>query len=111
MKEIQRRCNTLICLVEKEVQEMEEKERQEKRKRGPKLKVYYLGNIQGVVTFLLSDSFDYWAEEERWWRDPREKQVKEEKECNLMSFTVIIPQNRYSFLSTHDLVYHHLLSS
>jgi len=28
----------LIGLVEKEVQEMEEKERQEKRKRGPKLK-------------------------------------------------------------------------
>ncbi|XP_065886497.1 SWI/SNF-related matrix-associated actin-dependent regulator of chromatin subfamily A member 5-like [Dysidea avara] len=38
--EIQRRCNTLIGLVEKEVQEMEEKERQEKRKRGPKLKIH-----------------------------------------------------------------------
>ncbi len=36
--DIQRRCNTLITLIEKENQEMEEEERQY-RKRGPKLKV------------------------------------------------------------------------
>jgi SWI/SNF-related matrix-associated actin-dependent regulator of chromatin subfamily A member 5 len=34
--ELQRRCNTLITLIERENQELEEKERQEKKKRGPK---------------------------------------------------------------------------
>ena len=36
LKELQRRCNTLITLIERENQELEEKEKQEKRKRGPK---------------------------------------------------------------------------
>lgn len=36
--DIQRRCNTLITLIEKENQEREEEERKY-RKRGPKLKV------------------------------------------------------------------------
>ncbi|KAJ8266456.1 hypothetical protein GJAV_G00130640 [Gymnothorax javanicus] len=34
--ELQRRCNTLISLIEKENMEIEEKERAEKKKRGPK---------------------------------------------------------------------------
>ena len=34
--ELQRRCNTLITLIEREVQELEEKERAEKKKRGPR---------------------------------------------------------------------------
>ncbi|CAB3379300.1 Hypothetical predicted protein [Cloeon dipterum] len=34
--ELQRRCNTLITLIERENQELEEKERAEKKKRGPK---------------------------------------------------------------------------
>ncbi|XP_035682460.1 SWI/SNF-related matrix-associated actin-dependent regulator of chromatin subfamily A member 5-like isoform X1 [Branchiostoma floridae] len=34
--ELQRRCNTLITLIERENAELEEKERQEKRKRGPR---------------------------------------------------------------------------
>lgn len=34
--ELQRRCNTLITLIEREVQEWEEKEKVEKKKRGPK---------------------------------------------------------------------------
>ena len=38
-KELQRRCNTLITLIEKEVQELEEEEEKKQRKRGPKLKV------------------------------------------------------------------------
>ena len=44
VQELQRRCNTLICLIEKEIQEMEEKEKQHKtpKKRGPKGKVSLL---------------------------------------------------------------------
>ena len=38
-QELQRRCNTLITLIEKEVQELEEEEEKKQRKRGPKLKV------------------------------------------------------------------------
>lgn len=34
--ELQRRCNTLITLIERENQELEEKERAEKKKRGPR---------------------------------------------------------------------------
>ena len=34
--ELQRRCNTLITLIEREVQEWEEKEKVDKKKRGPK---------------------------------------------------------------------------
>uniref|UniRef100_T1JJZ1 Chromatin-remodeling complex ATPase chain Iswi n=1 Tax=Strigamia maritima TaxID=126957 RepID=T1JJZ1_STRMM len=34
--ELQRRCNTLITLIERENQELEEKERAEKKRRGPK---------------------------------------------------------------------------
>lgn len=34
--ELQRRCNTLITLIERENQELEEKERAEKKKRAPK---------------------------------------------------------------------------
>ncbi|XP_041379818.1 LOW QUALITY PROTEIN: SWI/SNF-related matrix-associated actin-dependent regulator of chromatin subfamily A member 5-like, partial [Gigantopelta aegis] len=37
--ELQRRCNTLITLIEKEVQELEEEEEKKQRKRGPKLKI------------------------------------------------------------------------
>lgn len=39
--------------MEKEVQEMEEKERQEKRKRGPKLKVYHADIWDKVLTFFF----------------------------------------------------------
>jgi SWI/SNF-related matrix-associated actin-dependent regulator of chromatin subfamily A member 5 len=40
--ELQRRCNTLICLIEKEVQELQEKEKHQKtpKKRGPKGKLH-----------------------------------------------------------------------
>ena len=38
LKELQRRCNTLITLIEKENQELEEEEKKQ-RKRGPKVKV------------------------------------------------------------------------
>ena len=38
VKELQRRCNTLITLIEKENQELEEEEKKQ-RKRGPKVKV------------------------------------------------------------------------
>lgn len=34
--ELQRRCNTLITLIERENQELEEKERAEKKKRAPR---------------------------------------------------------------------------
>jgi len=34
--ELQRRCNTLITLIERENQELEEKEKQTKKKPGPK---------------------------------------------------------------------------
>ena len=40
--ELQRRCNTLICLIEKEIQEMQEKAKQHKtpKKRGPRGKFH-----------------------------------------------------------------------
>ena len=34
--ELQRRCNTLITLIERKNMELEEKEKAEKKKRGPK---------------------------------------------------------------------------
>ena len=34
--DLQRRCNTLITLIERENMELEEKEKAEKKKRGPK---------------------------------------------------------------------------
>lgn len=37
--ELQRRCNTLITLIEREVQEWEEKEKVDKKKRGPKTSI------------------------------------------------------------------------
>ena len=40
-QELQRRCNTLITLIEKENQELEEEEKKH-RKRGPKVKVQQL---------------------------------------------------------------------
>ena len=40
-QELQRRCNTLITLIEKENQELEEEEKKQ-RKRGPKVKVQQL---------------------------------------------------------------------
>lgn len=36
MQELQRRCNTLITLIERENMELEEREKAEKKKRGPK---------------------------------------------------------------------------
>lgn len=36
IQELQRRCNTLITLIERENMELEEKEKAEKKKRGPK---------------------------------------------------------------------------
>ena len=77
--------------MEKEVQEMEEKERQEKRKRGPKLKVYCVW--VSAVIILLSDSFNNWTEKERWWWYPRKEQIKEKKECNLINTTEQIAFN------------------
>lgn len=35
-QELQRRCNTLITLIERENMELEEREKAEKKKRGPK---------------------------------------------------------------------------
>lgn len=35
-QELQRRCNTLITLIERENLELEEKEKAEKKRRGPK---------------------------------------------------------------------------
>jgi SWI/SNF-related matrix-associated actin-dependent regulator of chromatin subfamily A member 5 len=37
--ELQRRCNTLITLIEREVQEWEEKEKVDKKKRGGKTSI------------------------------------------------------------------------
>ncbi|KAF2355989.1 SLIDE domain [Trinorchestia longiramus] len=51
--ELQRRCNTLITLIERENQELEEKERAERKKGRPKGCVYVkggkraLGNLDG----------------------------------------------------------------
>lgn len=36
VQELQRRCNTLITLIERENMELEEREKAEKKKRGPK---------------------------------------------------------------------------
>lgn len=36
VQELQRRCNTLITLIERENMELEERERAEKKKRGPR---------------------------------------------------------------------------
>ncbi|KAG9340168.1 hypothetical protein JZ751_021893 [Albula glossodonta] len=49
--ELQRRCNTLISLIEKENMEIEEKERAEKKKRAPK--------SQTVMTFFESYYIQY----------------------------------------------------
>lgn len=43
--ELQRRCNTLITLIERENQELEEKERAERKKKMPKT-----GSVQGTPT-------------------------------------------------------------
>lgn len=44
LQELQRRCNTLITLIEREMVELEEKEKAEKKKRGrgatPKVKIF-----------------------------------------------------------------------
>ena len=45
--ELQRRCNTLITLIEKENQELEEEEERKQRKRGPKIKVTWPLVYQG----------------------------------------------------------------
>ncbi|KAF5270113.1 hypothetical protein FQA39_LY08525 [Lamprigera yunnana] len=47
--ELQRRCNTLITLIERENQELEEKERAERKKKMPKT-----ANVQGAPTQLAT---------------------------------------------------------
>ena len=46
--ELQRRCNTLITLIERENQELEERERAERKKGRPKGCVYVKGGKRGV---------------------------------------------------------------
>lgn len=48
--ELQRRCNTLITLIERENQELEEKERAEKKKRGPRGGTNTSGGVPGANT-------------------------------------------------------------
>ncbi len=56
MQELQRRCNTLITLIEKEIQEIEEEEEEKKqRKRGPKLKV------QSISLAFLTQAIRYFT--------------------------------------------------
>lgn len=43
LQELQRRCNTLITLIERENMELEEREKAEKKKRGPKT-----GSVSGA---------------------------------------------------------------
>ena len=57
-QELQRRCNTLITLIERENMEVEEKEKAEKKKRGPKPSVsthekykYFLGELNFFQEF------------------------------------------------------------
>uniref|UniRef100_S4RNC2 SNF2 related chromatin remodeling ATPase 5 n=1 Tax=Petromyzon marinus TaxID=7757 RepID=S4RNC2_PETMA len=45
--ELQRRCNTLITLIERENMELEEKEKADKKKRGPKPGTFYLQKRKG----------------------------------------------------------------
>uniref|UniRef100_A0A8C4R2P1 SNF2 related chromatin remodeling ATPase 5 n=1 Tax=Eptatretus burgeri TaxID=7764 RepID=A0A8C4R2P1_EPTBU len=47
VKELQRRCNTLISLIEKENLELEEKEKAERKKRGPKAQKRKLESSDG----------------------------------------------------------------
>lgn len=54
-QELQRRCNTLITLIERENMELEEKEKAEKKKRGPKPSVSTHENVNiflGNLTFF-----------------------------------------------------------
>ncbi|UYV62642.1 SMARCA5 [Cordylochernes scorpioides] len=50
--ELQRRCNTLITLIERENQELEEKEKAEKKKRGPKPS---FAKVSGGLSFCPSN--------------------------------------------------------
>lgn len=56
-QELQRRCNTLITLIERENMELEEKEKAEKKKRGPKPSVSIHKGIsirpEGLMLFFL----------------------------------------------------------
>lgn len=51
IQELQRRCNTLITLIERENMELEEKEKAEKKKRGPKPSV----SIHEYADIFLED--------------------------------------------------------
>lgn len=56
MQELQRRCNTLITLIERENMELEEKEKAEKKKRGPKPSVsidYVIHAVLGVCAHCV----------------------------------------------------------
>lgn len=56
MQELQRRCNTLITLIERENMELEEKEKAEKKKRGPKPSVstdYVNHTVLGVLCTVV----------------------------------------------------------
>lgn len=66
-QELQRRCNTLITLIERENMELEEKEKAEKKKRGPKPSVstdesvnVLLGGVTVFknlnITWLITDA-------------------------------------------------------
>ena len=54
LKELQRRCNTLITLIERENQELEEKEKQEKRKRGPKPGLPKVSSFSFLIVLQVS---------------------------------------------------------
>ena len=58
VQELQRRCNTLITLIERENMELEEKEKAERKKRGgPKAGTPKVG----VLHTLYSSSGDRWG--------------------------------------------------
>lgn len=58
VQELQRRCNTLITLIERENMELEEKEKAERKKRGgPKAGTPKVGMLHA----LYSSSVDRWG--------------------------------------------------
>lgn len=59
-QELQRRCNTLITLIEREMVELEEKEKAEKKKRGrgatPKVDHLLLLTLSQVISFVKKNN-------------------------------------------------------
>ena len=92
-QELQRRCNTLITLIEKENQELEEEEKKQ-RKRGPKVKVQLNPTLQFFVIMVgvvccLGDSNtaagEHGSEEEGGdWGGVSERTREEEKDIRTL---------------------------